>query len=225
MNGVHDMGGQHGFGAVAPATDEPRFHAEWEKRALGLTLAMGASGLWNLDISRATRERIPPAEYLASSYYRIWILGLEALLQRHGVVTAEELKSGLGQTPAAALPRVLRAAEVDAVLARGAPTLRAAEAPARFRLGQQVRARNMHPAGHTRLPRYVRGHVGTVVAVHGAHLLPDSHAVPRPDGSFDTRAAWLYTVRFDGAELWGADAETGTQVSIDAFEPYLEATA
>lgn len=225
MNGVHDMGGLHSFGPVHLEADEPLFHAPWERRALGLTLAMGATGQWNIDQSRSARESLPPATYLGSSYYRIWILGLQRLMLQRGLVTEEELISGRLTQPARPVARVLRADGVDAALARGTPTERAAPAPARFAVGDRVRALNRHPAGHTRLPRYVRGHVGTVVLVHGAHVFADRHAASAPGQPFDEAPQWLYTVAFDGQELWGEDAETGTSVSVDAWESYLEPAA
>ena len=221
MNGVHDMGGLQGFGPVRPEANEPLFHADWERRALGLTLAMGASGQWNIDLSRAARESLPPAQYLSSSYYEIWLAALEKLMLERGLLSADELAGGAPQPGAPPhVLRVLRAHEVDAGLAAGSPAERPARQPARFALGQRVRARNLHPAGHTRLPRYVRGHVGTVALVHGAHLYPDRHAAhPRPP--FDQTPEWLYTVVFEGRELWGDAAEAGQQVSVDAWEPYL----
>lgn len=222
MNGVHDMGGLHGFGAVQPERDEPPFHAAWERRALGVTLAMGATGAWNIDMSRSARESLPPAVYLSSSYYEIWLRALEAMLLERGLVGSGELAAGRTLAPPGPLPRVLAAAAVDAALARGAPTERAPAGCARFAVGDRVRACNLHPAGHTRLPRYVRGHCGTVAHVHGAHVFADRHAVPRTSGGFDDRPEWLYTVIFAGAELWGPQAEAGTTVSVDAWEPYLE---
>jgi nitrile hydratase len=222
MNGVHDMGGLHGFGPVQLEENEPLFHAPWERRALGLTLAMGATGQWNIDQSRSARESLPPAAYLGSSYYRIWILGLQRLMLRRGLVSEEELAAGHPHTPALPLARVLRAESVDAALARGTPTERTATAPARFAVGDRVRALNRHPAGHTRLPRYVRGHTGTVVLVHGAHVFADRHAASAPGQPFDEAPQWLYTVAFDGQDLWGEDAEPGTSVSVDAWESYLE---
>ena len=156
------------------------FHAAWERRAFGLTLAMGATGQWNIDQSRAARESLAPATYLGSSYYRIWILALERLLLARALVRAGELKAGHalhaplpGPRPGSepqhvCAARVLRADAVAATLARGASTARQPAAAARFVLGQRVRARNLHPPGHTRLPRYVRGHLGRVVQIHGA---------------------------------------------------------
>lgn len=225
MNGVHDMGGMHGFGTVHPEANEPLFHAAWERRALGVTLAMGATGHWNIDISRSARESLPAATYLGSSYYHIWILALERLMLERGLVNADELAAGHALHPAKPVARVLKAQAVDAMLARGSPTVREAAAPARFALGQRVRALNLHPSGHTRLPRYVRGHVGTVALIHGGHIFADRHAVHATGAAFNDSPEWLYTVAFEGRELWGPSAEPGLCVSVDAWEPYLEGAA
>jgi nitrile hydratase len=222
MNGVHDMGGLQGFGPVMPELDEPLFHADWESRAMAVTVAMGASGQWNIDLARSARESLPPAVYLSSSYYEIWIRALEKLLLERGMVSVDELASGHMQEPPRPVARVLRADTVDAALAAGTPTQRPALSPARFAIGQRVQARNIHPQGHTRLPRYVRGHTGTVVHVHGAHVYPDRH-VSQTLPPFDAHAEWLYTVVFEGTELWGEAADPQVQVSVDAWEPYLEA--
>lgn len=222
MNGVHDMGGMHGFGPIQPEPDVPRFHAPWEARALGLTLAMGASGAWNLDQTRRARESLPAARYLAASYYEIWILALEHLLRERGLASGEELSEGRPSAPARPLPRVLRAADVDAVLARGAPTARPADTAPRYAVGDRVRARQRHPAGHTRVPRYARGRLGVIEHLHGVHVFAETHAASPPGTPFDEAPQWLYTVRFDGRELWGDDAEPGTSLSIDAWESTLE---
>lgn len=223
MNGVHDMGGLHGFGPVQLQADEPLFHAAWERRALGLTLAMGATAQWNIDMSRSARESLPAATYLSAGYYGIWILALEQLMLERELVHRDELAAATVLHAPKPVARVLRATAVDAALAGGAPTLRASSAIARFAVGDRVRAINAHASGHTRLPRYVRGHVGTVAHVHGPHVYADRHAVRQPDGHFDDTPEWLYTVVFHGQQLWGAQAEAGTQMSVDAWEPYLEA--
>lgn len=217
MNGAQDMGGMHGFGTVEPEPDEPPFHAEWEKRAFALTLAMGAPGGWNLDMSRFARESLPPAEYLASSYYEIWLAGLEKLMAQRGLVTPDEIEAGKPLHPARPVPRVLSPDDVSKVLYRGAPTGREPHAPAKFAAGERVRAKNIHPLTHTRLPRYVRGHVGSIALVHGCHVFPDSHALGEGENP-----QWLYTVRFEGRELWGENADPTVSVSVDAWEPYLE---
>ena len=240
MNGVHDMGGMHGFGPVRLEHPECPFHASWERQALGLTLAAGALGQWNIDQSRAARESLPPAVYLGSGYYRIWVLALERLLLQRGLIRAEELaarghpgvvapmKEGArGDAPvgssALPTPRALGVERVDAALANGTSAERRATTPAAFQPGQRVRARQMHPAGHTRLPRYVRGHVGTVTRVHGVHVFPDAHAATPPGLAFDDAPQWLYAVVFEGHDLWGNDTEPGVRVSVDAWESYLEA--
>jgi nitrile hydratase len=217
MNGVHDMGGMDGFGTVEPETDEPVFHAPWEGRVIAMMRAMGAAGAWNLDMFRTTRERQPPAVYLASSYYKSWALALETLALKRGFVQPDELTGGHALHPPKALPRgVLRAKDAPAVVVRGSYE-RPATTPARFKVGDRVKAKNIHPTTHTRLPRYARGHVGVVERLLGCQVFPDSSALGDGD---DPR--WLYTVVFEGRELWGADAEATLKVSIDAFEPYLE---
>ena len=208
MNGPQDLGGQMGFGPVRPEAGEPVFHAPWEAKALGLTLAVGALGHWNIDESRHARESLPPAVYHASSYYEIWIHALEVLVARHNLLAPDA---------PAPHPRRLAASAVPGVLAAGSAYARDVATPPRFSVGDRVRARNIHPRGHTRLPRYVRGHIGIVEAEHGGFILPDTHAHGR--GEAPER---LYTVVFDGAELWGPDAELGLTVSVDAWESYLE---
>jgi nitrile hydratase beta subunit len=217
MNGVHDMGGMDGFGAVTPEPDEPVFHAAWEGRVLGMVRAMGAGGAFNIDASRFYREALPPDVYLSSSYYQKWLLGLEDVLVDKGFVGRDEIVSGHASAPPKPLPRgTLMAAKVEPTLVRGKFD-RPAPAPALFKAGDRVRARNIHPAGHTRLPRYVRGHVGVIERDHGCHVFPDTAA--RDAGE---HPQWLYTVVFDGSELWGPDGDPTVKVSIDAFEPYLE---
>jgi nitrile hydratase len=218
VNGPHDLGGADGFGPVVPEPDEPVFHAAWEARVLAVVLATGGGGRWNLDMSRFARESIPPARYLASSYYDIWATAFEQMIVEHGLATAEELAAGHATAPAAPIGRVLSPGAVGPMLAsRSGSTERPTTAPARFAVGDAVRARVMHPAGHTRLPRYVRGRPGTVEAVHGGHVFPDHHA---HGGGEDPQ--WLYTVVFAGPDLWGDDADPTVTVSVDAFEPYLE---
>ena len=217
MNGAQDLGGMMGFGRISHEPDEPWFHAPWERRVFGLTLAMGATGAWNLDMSRHARESLPPAEYLSSSYYEIWMRGLEKLLVKQDLVSPDEVAAGHALSEPKPLKRVLKAEEVGAVLARGAPAEREPQAPARFALGDRVVARNMHPTGHTRLPRYARGKLGTVEIVHGAHVFPDTNA-----HGLGERPQWLYTVRFEGRELWGEEADPTLSVSVDAWESYLE---
>jgi nitrile hydratase subunit beta len=210
-----DLGGQEGHGRVVPEPEGELFHAPWERQAFALTLAMGGTGAWNLDMSRSARETLP--DYPALSYYELWIEGLEKLLTERGLVGADELAAGRMLHAARPVSRVLRAADVPAALARGAPTERPIGAPARFAVGERVRTRAAGFDHHTRLPRYARGKIGHVEHVHGVHVFADAHAQ-----GLGEQPQWLYTVVFGGRELWGNDGEPGLSVSIDAWEPYLE---
>ena len=210
-----DLGGQPGHGRVTPEPEGELFHAPWEPRALALTLAMGGTGLWNIDMSRSARETLP--NYDALSYYQVWLAGLEKLLAERRLVVNDELAAGRALHPAEPVARVLRAAEVPAALAKGSSTERPAIAAARFHVGERVRTRARPSPHHTRLPGYARGKWGVVEQVHGTHVFADAHAK-----GLGEQAQWLYTVVFDGSELWGADAALGLKVSVDAWEPYLE---
>jgi len=191
MNGVHDMGGMHGFGPVLPEANEPVFHAPWEASVRGMLVLTGAWRRWNIDVFRHAIERLPPADYLRFSYFEKWLDAMIALLLDTRLITAEELSIGLYRRDVAVRPR--------------------------FAAGDQVRARNINPEGHTRLPRYVRGHVGMIERDHGAHVFPDSNA--RRAGEAPQT---LYTVRFTARELWGDAANPADQVSLDLWEDYLE---
>jgi nitrile hydratase len=217
MNGVHDMGGMQCFGPVAPERDEPVFHSAWEARALALNRAMGYARAWNIDMSRAAIENLDPEVYLTRSYYEKWLLRLEQLLLERGLVEADEIAAGHARRPGQPLPRKLDAANVAAALTRGSFG-RAPQAPARFKAGDRVRTRNINPVTHTRLPRYARGHVGTIECVRGCHVFPDAVAIGEGENP-----QWLYTLLFEGRQLWGEGADPNLKVSIEAFEPYLEA--
>ena len=215
-NTVHDMGGMHGFGPVEVEPNEPPFHATWEGRVLAMQRAMGYTRLWTIDGGRASLETLPPVTYLSASYYQRWFLGLEKRVVAHGLVGEDEIKAGRSLRPGRRLNRKLAAADVPTIMTRGNYE-RPASAPARFNAGDRVKTRNINPATHTRLPRYARGKLGTVEAIRGCHVYPDIAAT----GDHE-HAEWLYTVVFDGREIWGADADPTLRISIDAFEPYLE---
>ena len=219
MNSAHDLGGMQGFGPVQPEAHEPLFHADWERQALGLTLAMGATGAWNLDAMRHARESLPAPFYLSASYYEIWLAGLRRMLIARGLVSPAEWDSGVSQTPGVALPRRLLASQVDAALAKGSPVDRPAPQAPRFAVGERVRTRHVHPTGHTRLPRYARGRTGEVVRVQGHHLFADAHAHQAPGDP--EPAAWLYAVRFTASELWGESAHPRDVMHLDVWEPML----
>ena len=217
MNGPQDLGGQMGFGPIAPEKDEPLFHADWERRALGVVIAAGGMGHWSIDESRHARENRHPADYFASSYYEIWIKGLETLLLKHGFVTPADLAAGTAVDPAPAPRIVLHADAVPTLVAHGSPYNRPLAPSPRFSPGDRVRTRNINPTSHTRLPRYARGKLGTIVAAHGGYVFPDDNA--RGPGALPQH---LYTVQFAATELWGPDGDPLSDVSIDAWESYLE---
>jgi len=216
MDGIHDLGGMDGFGRVDAEPDEPVFHAPWEGRVMAMQRAMMYAGGWNIDMLRYAQERLPPRVYLGASYYERWALATESSVVERGCGGADELAAGHALRPGKPLPRKLTAAMVAGGLIRGGYA-RPAARPARFAPGDRVRAKNIHPSTHTRLPRYARGHVGTVERLHGCHVYPESSAIDQGDDP-----QWLYAVRFDGRELWGPTADPTVSVSVDAFEPYLE---
>lgn len=210
-----DLGGQPGHGRIVPEPENEYFHSPWEPRVLALTLAMGATGLWNIDISRAARESLPA--YARLSYYEIWFEGLLKLLAAHKLVAQDELKAGHALHPPRTLPRTLKAADVPAALAKGAATERLATTNARFAVGDTVRMYAGEVPHHTRLPRYVRGKRGVIERVLGAHVFADAHATGRGE-----QPRWLYTVAFDARELWPEGTRGALTVSVDAWEPYME---
>jgi nitrile hydratase beta subunit len=215
-NTIHDMGGMHGFGPVVAEPSEPPFHEAWEGRVLAMQRAMGYTQLWTIDGGRASLETLPPVTYLAASYYERWFLGLERRVVSLGLVGDDELMAGRSMRPGLRLNRKLTVADVPNTARRG-NFERPAQAPARFKAGDQVRTRNINPTTHTRLPRYARSKLGLIEAIRGCHVFPDSAAI---GGGDDPQ--WLYTVVFTARELWGEDADPSVTVSIEAFEPYLD---
>jgi nitrile hydratase beta subunit len=215
MDGIHDMGGMDGFGKVEAEQNEPPFHETWEGRVMAMSRAMGYAGAWHIDHSRYAQERIPPHIYLAASYYQKWALAMETNLVERGLAGKDELDAGHALRPGKALPRKLTA-DAATKLTRGS-FYRQPQGPARFKAGDRVRTKNIHPATHTRLPRYARDKVGVIERCHGCHMYPDSVA-----SNLGDNPQWLYTVVFDGPDLWGPDSDPTLKVSIEAFEPYLE---
>jgi nitrile hydratase subunit beta len=217
MNGGQDLGGMMGFNPVTPRPDDPVFHQEWERKAFALTLAVGALGEWNIDAARHAREAVPPSQYLSSTYFELWLNGLTKLIVSHGLAGADEIKAGQMLRPAKPTKRPpLPAEAVAAALAKGGPSQRPAVRPAQFKVGDRVRTRTSHPAGHTRLPRYARGKSGVIELVHGVFVFPDSNA------HFKEEAPdWCYSVAFTASELWGEDADPALTINVDCWEPYL----
>ena len=218
MNGVHDMGGMHGMGPIHREQNEPVFHAPWESRVLAMYLALGWWRKWNIDAARHARELIPPAEYLRMTYYEKWIAGLVDLLVKRGLVTAAEVESGApGASAAKAIPPLTADGVTVEMLANRINASRNVHVAPRFRTGQRVRARNINPVGHTRLPRYARGKIGTVERDHGVFVFPDANA-----HFLGEKPQHVYSVRFAARELWGEQAAPQDSVYLDMWDDYLE---
>jgi nitrile hydratase beta subunit len=217
MNGVHDMGGMHGLGPLVPEENEPVWHAPWEARMYALSSAIGAWGRWTGDAARQQIENMPAADYLRVTYYEKWLYGLIQNAIRHGLVTSEEVATGRADPAAAKVTPPLTASRVAEVMARGSRKTRQVERQPVFQAGDAIRTRNIHPLTHTRLPRYARDKPGIVIALHGAHVFPDTNAL-----SQGTNAQPLYTVKFQARDLWGEAANPRDTVCIDLWEDYLE---
>lgn len=219
MDGIHDLGGMDGFGPVEAEPDEPVFHASWEERTFAMTRATMLLGAWTIDSVRDAGERIPPATYLNISYYERWLANLVSNVVAHGFVGEDELAVGHALRPGALAPRSITEESLSGAMTRPLFT-RDTDRPARFHPGDWVRARNIHPTTHTRLPGYIRGHLGVVELVHGCHVFPDALLLGQGEDP-----QWLYTARFSGTELWGEEGDLALSVSVDVFEPYLEPAA
>jgi nitrile hydratase beta subunit len=219
MNGVHDMGGQHGMGPVPYEKNEPVFHGAWEARVYALTRAMRAFRRWTLDADRHALEMLPPAEYLRMSYYERWLTRLENHVVTYGFVTPGELTAGKAAAGSARQTPALTLASSPRWLNRGLPPSQDPAVRPLFKVGQRVRARNIHPVGHTRIPRYVRGKTGVVTRDHGVHIFPDTNAHARGENR-----QHVYSVRFTARELWGPAASPRDSVHLDLWDDYLERT-
>lgn len=221
MNGVHDIGGMHDFGPIV--RDDAAFHSPWELRLRAIANALTRRGVYNDDEFRRAIEGLPPAEYLSLTYFERWLAAVQVLLVEKGHLTADEIE-GLIQTPAPDPRDVERARRSD----DRAVTKAVEEAPqrapvsdraatARFRVGDNIVARNRHTREHTRLPRYLRGKTGVISRVHGVYALPDTNAHgwgPNPEH--------VYSVRFVARDIWGDVAAPNDCLFIDLWESYLE---
>jgi nitrile hydratase beta subunit len=217
MNGVHDLGGLQDFGPVHAEPNEPAFHAPWEGRAFALNQAAGAWRQWSLDAWRHKIEALPPADYLRMSYYEKWAAAVSELLLDAGLVTRAELESGRPAPGFAKSEPPLTADKVPSMRRSGSLAKRDIKIEPRFLSGQYVRARNIHPAGHTRLPRYARGKLGVVDRNHGVYVFPDTSA-----HALGENPQHVYSVRFTARELWGEQASPRDAVYIDLWDNYLE---
>ena len=217
MNGIHDMGGMHGLGPIERERDEPVFHAPWEGRMYGISQAMTGSPDWTIDYFRFTRECMPAAAYLEQSYYEHWYYAYTVMMIEAGLATPEELRTGRAAEGTERRDDAATADSVAGALRKGHDPRREIADPPGFAVGQRVRTRNFHPAGHTRLPRYARGKLGTIHAHHGAHVLPDTNAHGKGECP-----QHLYSVVIAARELWGPEAAPKDKVYLDLWESYLE---
>lgn len=217
MNGIHDMGGMHGMGPIVAEKDEPVFHAAWEGRLFALRRAAGAWRKWNIDASRHSIERVPPIEHLQASYYARQYLGFTKILVERGLVTTDEIATNRPANGQPKLTPPLTADKVAAMVANGAPVNRDIKIAPRLRAGQSVRTREIHPATHTRLPRYARGRTGTIIRDYGVFVFPDSNSQ-----FLGEKPQHLYSVRFAARELWGETAGPKDSVHLDLWDDYLD---
>jgi nitrile hydratase beta subunit len=217
MNGVHDMGGMHGMGPIQQEHNEPVFHHTWESRLFALRRATGVWGKWNIDTTRHEIELVSAPEYLRLGYYeRQFVAFLETLVKR-GMLTRAEIESGI---PAQGSPKSvppLTVEKVAVLVSKGVPTSRDVPVAPQFQTGQQVRARNINPVGHTRLPRYARGKLGTIDRDYGVFVFPDTNA-----HFLGENPQHVYSVRFSAQELWGDQAKPKDAVYLAMWDKYLE---
>jgi nitrile hydratase len=217
MNGVHDMGGQQGMGPVRYEKNEPVFHARWEGRIYAMNRAIRAWRKWSLDTDRHELELMPPVDYLRMSYYERWVWRLERQLVKHGLVTRQEMESGKATPGSARATPPLTLETSSRWLSRGIASSQDPGVRPLFEVGQRVRARNINPTGHTRLPRYARGKSGIVTRDHGVYVFPDTNAHFQGE-----KRQHVYSVQFSARELWGDSVSPRDSVYIDMWDDYLE---
>lgn len=223
MDGVHDLGGRHGLGAINPEDDEPVFHYDWERSVLVMFPAMAMAGAFNLDQFRSGMEQIPPAEYLSATYYEHWMHAMIHYGTEAGIFDPDDLERRTQHyldhpeegAPKAAKPEMVET--LRQLIPQGDEYRRETDREAKFAVGDTVRVRPDVSTTHTRRAGYVRGRVGEIVARHGAYVYPDSNALGLGEDPHH-----LYTVKFSSKELWGDEpGAANSVVHIDLWEPYL----
>lgn len=217
MNGIHDMGGRHGMGRIEIEKNEPVFHAAWEGRMYAINRAMRAHGKWTIDTDRHALELLPPAEYLRLGYYERWLRRLEIQLVQYGIATQAEVDLGQAAPGSARVKPAMTLANAPRWGVRNIPSPVDPAVKPLFKVAQHVRAKNVHPTGHTRLPLYARGKRGVIILDHGVYLFPDTAAHYKGD-----KRQHVYSVRFTARELWGAQASPIDTVSLNLWDDYLE---
>ena len=217
MNGIHDMGGMHGFGSIEREENEPVFHADWEAHVRAMQALTVGPGYFTLDAFRHGIEQMPPAEYLRSSYYERWLATIEHNLIQQGLLSSDELEARVAHLrdhPDTEPPRASQVTSPPPI--PGTPPAISSPATSRFAVGDAVLTRNVHPRGHTRLPRYARGKPGIIHRIYGPQTFPDTNA-----HGLGEQPQMLYNVRFVGRDLWGDAAGVPETVHLDLWESYL----
>ncbi len=214
MDGIHDMGGMDGFGPIPIETDEPVFHGEWEGRVYAMNTAIGAWGKWNIDAGRYGIEQMNPALYLASNYYERWLYRTSNMMVEHGLVTQDELDGK--EKPSGRDSQPLTAAQIFERQSKNRSARVDEEIAPKFKTGDTVLVRNIHPKGHTRVPRYARGRHGTIYRDHGVFIFPDTNALFQ-----GKKPQHIYSVRFTAQELWDPDAPSPDSIYLDLWDDYL----
>jgi nitrile hydratase subunit beta len=216
MNGIHDMGGMHGFGPINREANEPVFHERWEARAQALHTAMAAWRKWDTDHFRSKLESMPGSEYFRMSYYERRFLAFTKLLIEAGFVSEAELDGHTKVGETKAVPALDTAGVARVFSPR--PSHNKTESPCRFQIADAVRARVINPTHHTRLPRYARGKTGVIEMTHGEWIFPDANVL-----GLGKIKQHLYTVRFPACELWGDGANPRDTVCVELWDDYLDA--
>ena len=211
MNGIHDMGGMQGLGEIGYRENDPGFHEPWEIRLFALVQAVRSGGL------RPYIERIPAEDYLRLGYYERWYTALVTRIIERGFVTRAEVERGQANSASGKATPQLTPAAAGELLLRSTKTEQDIDLAPRFHVGDRVLGRNIHPATHTRMPRYTRGKTGVVERDRGVFNLPDVE-----EGSADAKPQHVYLIHYTGRELWGADAHAHDSLYIDMWEDYLE---
>jgi nitrile hydratase len=211
------MGGMQDMGAIAYKKTEPVFHAAWEGRIYAMSNAVQGTGKLKLGL-RPPIESIPPLEYLRSSYYEKFYVSISERLIASGLLTRAELERGTPEVGSGGSGFALSPSAAVAAMTKNPPTRRDLPVPARFQTGDLVRARNVHPVTHTRLPRYVRGKSGKIVRDHGVFVFSDTSVYSQGE-----KPQHIYSVRFAAREVWGEQAAPQDSVYLDLFDDYLEA--
>jgi nitrile hydratase len=217
MDGVHDLGGRVGFGPIDVGEPEVLFHHAWEERTLAVIRSMTRPVPWSIDWFRHVRELIEPVDYLSRPYYDQWLQSYAAMLVDAGAASVEEIATGHSQkAPPAGLPPPMAPAAVAPATKRLATFAQPIDTPPAFAAGDRVRAKHTGAVGHTRLPAYARGRTGTIEAVRGGFVFPDTNMAD------DGPAEMLYTVGFAAGDLWPEAKGRRDRVFIDLWESYLE---